>query len=445
MNHTLLSRSLAILWLVLLTVPAAGAATPAATLHLTLQQVIGAALADNPRLQAATHRSAAAEREAAAAARQRWGRLTAVAWASRYQDDQLLRPMAEELLSGGFAALPWNRDQFHYGLTYRLPLFLGGKLDAHIALAHLAADQAQALLAGTRWQVRFNAVSLYASAQTLDTVLTALDRQIAALTRTRDELDLAVRSGKRPEVDRLKVVAALEDARARREQVAANRARVGALLLAVMGREENAAVTVEPLPTVLPDTAVTTADLLPLLEETSPVCDARLAVRRADARKKLARAEFLPSLTVGANVMEHTADNVDGPLQTWELRAGVTLPLFTGGARFAALAAAREGRYAADQRLRGVRLQQRAALTEAVAGYRAARARVTAADSAAAAAREAARIEQIRYDTGAGDVEDLLAARAREAGALAARAQARGDLLTAAARINATVEKEVIR
>ena len=59
------------------------------------------------------------------------------------------------------------------------------------------------------------------------------------------------------------------------------------------------------------------------------------------------------------------------------------------------------------------------------------------------AGAEAARIETIRYDTGAGTIEDLLRAEARAAGAEAALARARAQVLSAAARINSLVEKEV--
>ena len=64
--------------------------------------------------------------------------------------------------------------------------------------------------------------------------------------------------------------------------------------------------------------------------------------------------------------------------------------------------------------------------------------RLTAVD------RFAARIEQVRYDTGVGTIEDLLLVRAREVSARASLARARGALVTAVARLNAIAEQEVV-
>ena len=82
-----------------------------------------------------------------------------------------------------------------------------------------------------------------------------------------------------------------------------------------------------------------------------------------------------------------------------------------------------------------------------IAGPRPGGSRETAAAVRArvAAAAEAARIEQIRYDTGAGAVDDLLRARARELSAESSLAQARGDAIAAAGRVNAIVEKEIVQ
>ncbi len=123
----------------------------------------------------------------------------------------------------------------------------------------------------------------------------------------------------------------------------------------------------------------------------------------------------------------------------------MTVPLFDGGARHAALASARETERTADQAAVKARLDRQAQLVEALARLDASRETVVAARARIAAAAEAARIEQVRYDTGAGTVDDLLRARARELLAASALAQARGDRIAAASRVNAIVEKEVVQ
>ena len=215
------------------------------SLHLTLKQAIDEALKANPGLKAAGHQSRAAEGDASATSRSRWGGLNAVGSYSYLNDDQLIRPMSSELLANGFAGAPWDRSQAHYGVSYDLPLYLGGKLNNQIQIARLEARKSAELLEGSRWQVRFNVVSLYSTAQALDQAEAALDEQIAALTQTKTNLDEMVSLGKRPDVDRLKVVEDLEAAKSDRAGVGADRRRVAALLLSVLGRDPAGDVTVD--------------------------------------------------------------------------------------------------------------------------------------------------------------------------------------------------------
>ncbi len=426
-------------------VPAQQAPAAQAPTHLTLEAAVHEALEANPGLKALSHRAAAAKRDAGATARTRWGEIDAVGWYSRYHDDQIVRPMAREFLAGGFGAFPFDRNQVHYGVTFQVPLYLGGKLSSGIAVSRLEAEKTAALLEGTRWQIRFNVTSLYAAAQTLDLVQQALDRQIAALEKTKEKLDLMVESGKRPEIDRLKVVESLEDARAQRAEAAAQRTKVGAILLSLLGRDPDAELEVDPLPDRLPQLAETPVALRAALEDTSAVRQARLSAEQAVRGVTVARSSFIPRVFAAGNYMQNTAPSIEDPLDTWEVRLGVSVPLFAGGSRFERLGAAREREQAAREAYEKTRLEISSKLGDPLSSSTAARSRVKAARARVAAGVEAARIEQIRYDTGAGTVEDLLRARAREEGARAALAQARGAVITAGERINSIVEKEAVK
>jgi len=51
----------------------------------------------------------------------------------------------------------------------------------------------------------------------------------------------------------------------------------------------------------------------------------------------------------------------------------------------------------------------------------------------------------VRYDNGAGTIEDLLRARTRAAAAEAFLARSKGGVLGAAAQVNALVEREIVQ
>ena len=157
--------------------------------------------------------------------------------------------------------------------------------------------------------MRFNVVSLYSTAQALDQVVAALDEQIAALARKpkrtgRNGLDWANartwtgsrwwKTSKPP--------------KASRAGVRADRVKVGALLLSVLGRDPAGGVTVDALPEKNP---------LAGNRLNSPACRRRRQTipsfaprgwppNRPTRGVKVARSEFLPKVYAGANYLDNT-------------------------------------------------------------------------------------------------------------------------------------------
>jgi len=414
-------------------------------LHLSLQEAIDRALADNPGLQAAKERKLSAERTSAAAFRRHFGLVRAVAWGTRYEDDQILLPISKQLLGGGLGDLPFDRDQLHYGVTFELPLYVGGRLFAQSHLSDLKADEAAALLSGTRWQIRANVVSVYAANQSLAAAVKAYSEQVATLNKTRERLELMVNEGKAPEVDLLKVIETLEESRADLAETEADQTQARALLAALLDLPVDQRFEFDPLPDSFP--ALPSGDIAwdELLDEATAVTVARLHVSQAESAKKIARSQFLPALSFQGNLLEHTASSVNGRMESWELTLAVSLPIFTGGSRVAAYQSASAVQRQAELELRQARRQRQAELKGARAKFEAGLTQLIAAQKRLVAGDEAARIEGIRYRTGAGTIEDLLRARTRATAAQAGLARAQGNVLTAAAQINAIVEREVVK
>jgi len=413
--------------------------------QITLQQALDEAASENRALQALEHRSRASVHEASAASSERWGELGATISYSYLNDSQTLRPISRELMSGGFEGLPFDRSQFHYGLNYRVPLYLGGRLNNEIRIARMESEKSAVLLEGTRWQIRFNVISLYTAAQSLDQVLDALDEQLAALEKTAARLDVMVSEGKSPEVDRLKVVEELEGVTARRASTAANRIKVSSLLLSLLGRDPSGSLEVDTLPEQMPMLTTDRDELRLALRRNSLLRQAELTAEQGKSGVEVARSAFLPRVYAGANYLENMGTTIDRTMETWMAGLTVELPLFAGRSRFRRMEAAREKDAAARAMLIETQLKLNAQLEDALAKFDAARTSLLSARAQVAAATEAARIEQVRYDTGAGTIEDLLRAQAREEGARAALASSQGELVTAAARINSLVEQEIVK
>lgn len=415
------------------------------TMRLHVEDAVARALDANPGLRAVAQRAHSADRAAAASFRRHFGDVQAVAWASRYQDAQILLPISRGLLEKGITGLPFAQNQVHYGLAFEVPLFLGGRLVAGSSLARLEAEEASALLEGTSWQVRANVTTVYASAQALAGVTAAYQDDVNALELTHRRLQLMVSQGKRPGVDLLKATDALEEARARLAGARADLTHAMAVLAALLDYPVDREFDLDPLPERQPVLIADSLDWNRMVQKASPVSAAELRVRQAASGRHIARSEFLPSLSIRGNVLEHTASDLDESQNTWELTLVASIPVFTGGRRLATYQAAAAAERAAELTRRQTALEQEADIRGALSRFRAAEAALRASVRRIAAADEAARIEGLRYESGAGTIEDLLRARARASAAEASLARSRGELLGAAARINALVEREVVR
>jgi outer membrane protein TolC len=153
-----------------------------------------------------------------------------------------------------------------------------------------------------------------------------------------------------------------------------------------------------------------------------------------------------PNVALQATYLRHADTSyLDQSKEYWYVGLQVGFPLFDAGSRRAGVSAAQREAAAAKHRLETARLQSLSELQAALAAWQAARQQMAAANAQYDSAHEVARIEQLRYDTGAGDIEDLLRARTREVGAQTAQITARAQIIMSGAQINHVTESEVAR
>ncbi len=411
---------------------------------LTLDAAVQEALRANPKVQAATRQVAAAQQQTRAAKGQRYGELDAVLTAQHLNDAQLLRPLAGPVTPAAMGTLPFAQDQIHAGVAYSFPLYVGGRISNEISIAELGTDRVRALLRGTRSDIAYNVTALFAQAQALAAQAQAIGREIDELNTTRSNLELAVKIGKRPEVDLLKTIDRISEAEAERTEVLAQQKTVVSALMAVMGRDPSSEPTLAPLPEATATLTASEAALKSSTANRSSVVAASDSVKQANRRVAAARSALVPNVFVQANYFEHT-DASDLSSDTWFVGLLASYPVFDGGSRRAEVSRRREEEKAAQADVEAARLQAEAELQSALAAWRAAADQAKAASAQLAAAREVARIEQVKYDTGAGNIEDLLRARTREVGAESSEIAARARITVSGAQINRVTENEVVR
>ncbi len=391
-------------------------AASAAASHLTLEEATQRALAASPRVVTAQHDASAATQAASQARARRFGAIDLTGAYNHYESGRLVRPMAIELFkdpAGGFSQLPWDADQLHYGISWQIPLLAGGALSEGQRIARLGADSAASTAAFTRTEVRFAVRAAYRNALVLTHALAAAEAYVSALERDAADADLKAKLGTWARVDAEKVRFALAGAQAEREGLRAQRRSAKVSLAALMGDEPSAeGYALEDVPeerTHVPGPV----DPSPALTQRADLSAAQSQTQAAERREALAKKSFGPEVAVIGSWLSNRGLSLGESFPTHELSVVVRIPLFDGGARLAGLRQARAARAAADERLRGKRLEVAAQVRDAAARLDAAEAQLEAGKTQRALGSEVARVEKLKLDQGTGKIEDYLAAQAQ--------------------------------
>lgn len=274
-----------------------------------------------------------------------------------------------------------------------IPLELGGKRQARIAVADAAAHRAQIAQAIAQADIRFQVTELYIQASAAEVRVAIAEDQYRIAGDTARAATRRVQAGRaspleqeRAEVARLTAETEAEKARRLADAARASLARrigrpvTGPLDVAVLGGPGSG--------TMGPPRPVSAAGTLALA-----AADADLAT--ADAGVELARSQRVPDLTVGPGVRRLEATNDVAAV----FSVSVPLPLFNNGRAAVDQANAERRRADAQRRVTALDIEQKISDAEVEAANAAAAARV-ASGPALSSAMEAARIARIGYREG---------------------------------------------
>lgn len=283
-----------------------------------------------------------------------------------------------------------NQAETTVGLN--IPIELGGKRSARIAVADAQANRAALVAAITQADIRLQVTALYIDAVAAERrVVTARD-QLRIAENALNAAKVRVQAGRaspleeqRADVARLNAEADAQRAQRLAEAVRTNLSRrIGQ---PVSGPLDVATLDRLPPATYGPE-AIESAGTLAMA-----AADADLAI--ADAGVRLARSQRVPDVTIGPAVRRLSATNDTAAV----LSLSIPIPLFNNGRAALAQAGAERTRAEAQRRMTGLDVEQ--AITDAQAeADNAATAARNASGPALAAAQEAARIARIGYREG---------------------------------------------
>lgn len=386
---------------------------PASGAALTLEQAIDEAMAANPSVRAARLEAIAAGERTSQSYARHLGDADLVGTASRFEAARLVRPLWGPIDSQTIAALPFDRDQFHYGAVWQIPIFSGGALFEGDRAARLLEAAALKTAARAQDELRFNVSAAFRSVLGIRHAIEAAVSYEQALEQDETSARIRVATEAWASVDADKVSFALASARARTAALRSQLANASALLAALMGDDPAQAhhelqdLTDEPVTPspVAAELTVQAADLRPDLAAARDTAEAQ------SRRSAVVRGGFWPQIAFAGSFLMNDGPSAGPPVATWDLTIVVKIPLFADVGRAFAVREADAAAAAAAERERAKSLEVKSQVVDAVGRLAAARAALAAGKAQRVLGAEVARVEHMRFEAGIGKVEDYLHAR----------------------------------
>lgn len=413
---------------------------------LRLDEAVAMALVAYPAFaaaEAAVDRAAGARREAEAG---RYPSLRVGASVTRFDEPMIVQP-----LHGFDPSRPpdFDRTLMQGEATLSYSLFDGGERAARVRRAEADLRAAGAGAEGTRAAVTAQVATVYLAVLSAGEVTESHERRLEALEEEERRVRALLAEGQAPEIQLLRVQAALEAAEA--EAVAARSALATAEL-------ELARLTGAPPDRTRRDALVGVA--LGLDEAPSPsaaleralaanpeVEVARRALDGARAAASMARTARWPRLDAFGTYWERGGGDTSFG-SDWGLGLRVSYPLFTGGAVRGQVEQAEAGVRGAEERVRLAEFEAGRRVDAALAAVAEARAGAAALARAVERQEAVVRTERVALEIGAGVQTDFLAAQADLLAARAGLARSRHAEMAAhieVARLLGMLDEDWIR
>lgn len=389
--------------------------------ELTLASAVDSALETHPTVLGAEARLDAGRAATSAARAPLFPSLSLTGSWTRFEEPMVVAP-----LHGFDPTQPPDFDrtlvQGQLGLEYTL--WDGGARGARIRGAEASGSALAARVDAAAMELIEQVASAYTGLLGARALEEAASRQEDALEAEHTRAAQRLAEGTAARVEVLRAEAALLDARAQAATAVARTRLAERNLERLMGVPAGSLAgrtlaELAPRPGYEPGQGTD-----PRIEAASRSVDA------ARARVATERAGRLPSVRAAAG-LQNFGSAAGDYVTEWQAGVRVAWPLFTGGARSAAIRAAEAELRAAEQELRRTELAVDGALDAAQAAVAEATARVEALEASVAQWEEVARIEALSLETGAGVQQDYLRAEAALFQARAGHARARYDLILA--------------
>jgi len=299
-----------------------------------------------------------------------------------------------------------------YGLSYLFPLFEGGVFKKRAELLGKELLATLSLKEWKAWQLKLAVDQLYLSYLTLKEREKALKENRKSLLSLLKSVSEMVKAGKKAELDRLKVEVSLKEVEASIEKLKAQEGYLLSALSTFIGRgvkpQEIEPVKVEfkPFKGELPA-------LYSYLKDNSLLKAKEWEVKGSRVQKEITKAKYAPRLNLSASYLRRYGFDSGENDGIGEVSIKLSYPIFEFGRKRRELLAKNLQTLSKVKELKEAELSLRREVAKAYSELLSVQSEIPLYKKKLKLSKEVERIEELRYRSGKGDVNDLLLAKAK--------------------------------
>jgi len=392
-------------------------ARPAAA--ITLEECLNLALKNNPALkeqQLGLHQADEEIREKRA---RNFGSLALVSSYTHYNLPRTLAPLTPASIATDPAAVATSQDLFTAGVVYELELFTGFAQTRSVQIATLQRAMAQTALKLTREQLIYNVKTLYVNILAQQDLAVSQAAYSDALAKLHQRITRELEQGRKARIDQLKAAAEEEKARAALTRIRGNIRIMKAALASLLDIEPT--FTLSPLEISPEAMSPVRQDPSGQIQGLDRLRLSELTIEKNRKNAEKAKSALYPQLIFSSGYGQNFGPNDTTNLhsgdwnnqEVWQAGLNLRWNIFDFGVSRAKIRKARLAARQSELEHRRILLELRKEIQEAVTKINTALSDHVSARAEEELTTESAAIEQVRYDKGAADINDLLQAMAR--------------------------------
>lgn len=375
----------------------------------TLGEAISHALRNNPAMNMARQDVEIGSHEIRRAAAEKFPKIDLTGGLSRSRYASPVTPISGSPLEGG--GFPEFDDTLYdLGVSFTLPLYRGGRLDRAVVIAGLARSMKEDMAVMGRQELIYNLTAVFNRISQLERLLETREASVRQLEAHKRNVIAFLEAGTAPRVELLKTEAELRHAK--QNVLATSNAIEGTheVLKALMGIDDGREISIiheAGLPEGYPSLDESLGKALSQRPDYSAILK---KVKMAQERRGFVAGKQLPSVNLVGEFTERSGENLDFR-ENWNIGLRFSVPLFDGGTVREEVGREKLEIRKAQEEERALRIEITREVRDAHLNIRNARERIEVADTAVDAAQENLRIENLKYEAGAGTSADVIDAQ----------------------------------